>query len=394
MKELLILKEMAIVLIKYEKHALVRFLGFYIVSFVLLVGLIAFLVFLNQREQIYKSIHTQMLLKASQIAQKAISLQMIEGYEKIKPDFFTDFQEPHLNFSLFDKDKKLLYGNLPYMQINGFVTQGNNAYLLSNRVYGHLGIEWILINFNFSTEIENLIFSILVGALVCLVFVMLFGIVLGKMFLKPIRDGVIYLDHFIKDITHELNTPISALMMSVESLQSGVNEVKISRIQKACKRIAFLYSNLTFLFLGDLRECKEEIEFVALLKSRIEMFEEHLNEKAITLSLSLENELNLFANTEAVCRMIDNLLSNAIKHNIKGGNIHITLKNYIFCIQNSGTPIPQELRSVFKKRYKRGDLHTQGYGIGLDIVQKVVQNNCWKLQIDSTQGLNTFIIYF
>lgn len=395
MRGLVILKELAIVLIKYEKHSLIRFLGFYIISSIFLLGLIAFLVFSNQKKQIYENIHNQMMLKSSQIAQMIISEQMSEGHKELKIQTLKKFEEEKTHFALFDIHKQRIYGQIPYFQMqNNFLIQNNIAYLLSQGAYGHLGVEWILIKTDFSSQIQDLIYSIVFVGLICLVFVVIFGFILGKMFLQPIRDGITYLDHFIKDITHELNTPISALMMSANSLKTGVNEVKISRIQKACRRIHFLYNNLTFLFLGELRENQENIDFVFLLKNRLEMFEEHLKEKQITLHIQTIQKLNFFADEESLNQMIDNFLSNAIKYNLQNGVIYLSLTQKRLRIQNSGKPIPKELLSCVKKRYARGHSHIKGYGIGLDIINKVAHRYHWDFVISIQDNLNTFEIIF
>lgn len=395
MRESAILKDLVIVLIQYEKHSLLRFLGFYIFSSIFLLGVVAFLVFSIQKRQIYENIHNQMLFRSSQIAQTIISQQMRAGHKELRGDFLKKFEDKKSQFTLFDIHKKPIYGEIPWIQTcENFFIKDNIAYLLNQGAYGHLGVEWILIKTNFADEMNHLIYSIVWAALICLVFLMIFGFVLGKMFLKPMRDGVVYLDHFIKDITHELNTPISALMMSANSLKTGVSEVKISRILKACKRIHFLYSNLTFLFLGEIRESKENIDLSALLKNRLEMFEEHFREKQITLQLQTIEKLIIFADKEALNQMVDNLLSNAIKYNLIGGVICLTLTEKSLKVQNSGKPIPKELFSSLKQRYKRGNHHIQGYGIGLDIINKVTQNYDWDFSISIQNNLNTFEIVF
>lgn len=395
MRGLVILKELAIVLIKYEKHSLIRFLGFYIISSVFLLGVIAFLVFSIQKKQIYENIHNQMMLKSSQIAQMIISNQMSGGHKELKIQALKKFEEEKTHFALFDIHRQRIYGEIPWLEIQkNFLIKDNMAYLLSQGAYGHLGVEWILIKTDFSNQIQDLIHSLVFVVLICLIFLVIFGFILGRMFLQPIRDGITYLDHFIKDITHELNTPISALMMSVNSLKTGVNEVKISRIQKACRRIHFLYNNLTFLFLGELRENQENIDFVSLLKSRLEMFEEHLREKQISLHIQTIEKLVFFADEESLNQMVDNLLSNAIKYNLENGVIYLFLTQTRLKIQNSGKPMPKELLSCVKKRYARGHSHIKGYGIGLDIVNKVAHRYHWNFMISIKDNLNTFEIIF
>ncbi|WP_104696990.1 MULTISPECIES: sensor histidine kinase [unclassified Helicobacter] len=385
---------MAIVLIQYERRSLIRFLGFYIISSVSLLSLVAFLIFLVQKDQIYKHIKDSVLLKSSNIAQEAIYQHMSGNWVDL-PKLFAKFEEKDSSFSLFDKNKNRLYGNLEFMESDKkFFIKNFDAYLLSNSTYGHLGVEWILIKTNFKNDIKKLIFHITIGTLLCLCILLIFGFIMGKMFLSPIHTGIKLLDHFIKDITHELNTPISALMMSVNSLQSGVNETKLMRIQKACKRINFLYDNLTFLFLGEIREVRENIDFLALLQNRIEMFETLLEEKQIKLVFQQKQKVFFFTDKESIIRMIDNLLSNAIKHNQSGGNIIFELSDKKLIVKNTGKAIPSDITNDITQRYVRFNLNSRGYGIGLDIIQKVVQKNKWTLKIYHQDGYNIFEINF
>ena len=55
------------------------------------------------------------------------------------------------------------------------------------------------------------------------------------------------LNNFIKDTTHELNTPISAILMSTEN--KTLSEKQIERVRISAKRVSDIYSDLTYLFL-------------------------------------------------------------------------------------------------------------------------------------------------
>ncbi|SQH72131.1 sensor histidine kinase [Helicobacter mustelae] len=424
----------AIVLTAYEKRSLARFLGFYISSSLILIIGIVFLVFVIEKNQIQKNAYNQMLLQSSKIAQiatfehmsgrRVFDPKILQGltaqisssisqspshknspslpFEKNTPghNLHDSQQNPmpqngsKIQISLFDANKKNLYGNLPFIESKKrFFVQGHHAYLLDNSAFGHLGIAWILIQRDFGEETARLIFFLVLGAGISLGLVLVFGVILGRMFLQPVRQGLELLDHFIKDITHELNTPISALLMSANSLKNGVNNRKLSRIEQACKRIEFLYNNLTFLFLGEAGEQKEHIDFLALLGLRLEMFEEHFLSKSLRIQTDL-SPCVLFADRESITRMLDNLLSNAIKYNEQNGRIFIALSATRLRIQNSGELIDPSIKDQIKMRYFRQNSRTKGYGIGLDIVQKVALSHHYTFVISTQDNLNTFEIFF
>ena len=77
-----------------------------------------------------------------------------------------------------------------------------------------------------------------------------FWTLFGKTLLKPMRDSIMLLDRFIKDTTHELNTPLSAILANIEMMDTDVmvekNRKKLTRINIAAKTVSTLYKDLTY----------------------------------------------------------------------------------------------------------------------------------------------------
>ena len=77
---------------------------------------------------------------------------------------------------------------------------------------------------------------------------------LAKLFIKPIKEEREKLNNFIKDTTHELNTPISAILMSTES--DTLNDKQIQRVRLAARRVSEIYKDLTYIFLEETQNHK------------------------------------------------------------------------------------------------------------------------------------------
>jgi two-component system OmpR family sensor kinase len=150
-------------------------------------------------------------------------------------------------FSL-NREKNVHFDEEIYLTDNGYVhfVKGLDTYYLGTR---YLVIEikddgvWL------KTILKEIA---LYGSIAFLVF-MLFGFSLAKLFLKPMRDSIMLLDRFIKDTTHELNTPLSAILANIEMMDTSVmvekNRKKLERINVAAKTVSTLYKDLTFLTL-------------------------------------------------------------------------------------------------------------------------------------------------
>jgi len=91
-------------------------------------------------------------------------------------------------------------------------------------------------------------------------------------------------------------------------------------------------------------------------------------------------------------RMIDNLLSNAIKYNKKEGIINITLTKNRLSILDSGIGIKKEDIELIHGRFKRANMSEGGFGIGLDIVNQVVERYGFRFHIISIYTKNTEVI--
>lgn len=219
----------------------------------------------------------------------------------------------------------------------------------------------------------------------------LFGLVayfLVRISLKPLEDKIKTLNRFIKDSTHEINTPLSVILMSVEQLEKqNLSNIKFSRIKLAAKTLSQVYSDLVFYnFSHTLKDEKEQIALKNLILERLEYFKPFFEQKKLELKSNLDEKSSLFASKIQISKLFDNLLSNAIKYNKKGGKIIIELKENSLKISDSGCGISKEnLKNIFE-RYTRFNTDQGGFGIGLSLVKRICDEN--KITISCTSNEN------
>ena len=276
-----------------------------------------------------------------------------------------------------------------------FYFKDDNLFYIDESSQLHLGIKYVVVKKEgVSYDSEALVKEVLFYALLGLIFATLLGYVLAKLFLKPIKAEIETLDNFIKDSTHELNTPITAILMSIETLKD-IDPKKKKRIELSGKRIASLYGNMSYMLLHDKQsELKQEVELKSLIEERMEYFSDLAKSKGLHVKLDLV-EKSLHVNEESMIKLIDNLLSNAIKYNDFHGSINVILTKECLSVKDSGIGIPQAKIKEITKRYKRANSDKGGFGIGLDIVNTICQSNKFRLEIESVEHeSSTFSIYF
>ena len=252
----------------------------------------------------------------------------------------------------------------------------------------YLGTKYIIIEVEDDGIWEQLIWKNIIGyGLGTFFFFLLFGLYLARLFLKPMRDSIVLLDRFIKDTTHELNTPLSSILANIEMMDTDVmvekNRKKLKRITIAAKTVSILYKDLTYLTLEQEKENKDEnIDIKQLVKSRIEYFDILLYSKELQYELDLEDSI-IFMDRRKLTRVIDNLISNAIKYNKRQGTLGIHLRANKLTVWDTGIGIKERKIPYIFDRYTRFDDTEGGFGVGLSIVKNIIDEYDIRIEVIS-----------
>ena len=229
--------------------------------------------------------------------------------------------------------------------------------------------------------------NIIVYGIASLVVFMLFGLYLAKLFLKPMRDSIVLLDRFIKDTTHELNTPLSSILANIEMMDKEImaekNVKKLNRINIAAKTVSALYNDLTYLTLDNANNVKSErINLKSLLQDRVEYFAILAQSKNLECKVDLVDTF-VYADKRKMTRVIDNLLSNAIKYNKRNGKIDILLRENTLIISDTGIGISEDNIPFMFDRYLRFNESEGGIGVGLSIVKTILDEYNIHIKVES-----------
>jgi len=218
---------------------------------------------------------------------------------------------------------------------------------------------------------------------------------------------------FVSMVAHEIRSPMSSVLMQLNVLLDGVagelNEKQRHVLGRAAIRIGSLVDlssellDLTKIESGLIAQERERLDVRDLIRSQIELHGATADAKQITLSAELPDELPpVVFHQQSLDEVISNLINNAIKYTPDGGRITVTagVSGDELClrVQDTGFGIPPEDQSqVFRRFYRVKNADTRfitGTGLGLPIVQQILEAHQGRIELESTLGEgSTFTVY-
>jgi two-component system sensor histidine kinase EvgS len=197
---------------------------------------------------------------------------------------------------------------------------------------------------------------------------------------------------FLSNISHELKTPLNALIGFIQILKSNPKE---------CKRYLPLLSASSQIILNEIDDIinferltkgikvEKEVFHSDELKNLLLYYKENISSNIefhidVKLPMYLKGDINKIRNT------ISHLVENAIKFT-KEGEIFVELKykkgHLMFSVKDTGIGIPknklEEIFEEFKQLDDRINKEYQGLGLGLSISQKLVEALEGELKVES-----------
>ena len=381
-----VLKSLDIDLPQSEKRTLINFLALYIFFIAVILGFTSFLYYGFQKDLIIQERKLLLNEYANDFTVK-LETDNIEAQKNIYP------KDKGFLTAIYDKEYNLIKATIqnPKQTLDQVIYTDNLAirYMTNSKLY-YLDTQYILIQIQddeqwFNHTIQTIIFF----GLIAFVFMLVIGYFLLRLFLKPMRDALHLLDTFIKDTTHELNTPVSTIVANIEMIDTTKIDdkklvKKINRIDIGAKTISNIYNDLTYLILNNkIISQNRDLNLKEIIEQRIEYFNTLATAKKINITSDLDENTELLCDDKKISKLLDNLISNAIKYNKINGLIHIELKPNLISIKDSGRGISKENISLLFDRYSRFDKSVGGFGIGLNIVKMICDEYNLKISIES-----------
>ncbi|WP_345992568.1 HAMP domain-containing sensor histidine kinase [Sulfurimonas sp. HSL-1716] len=357
---------------RLEKRSFSSFLLLYIGSSFLFLAMSGFWYYKAQKNALENTVYYKLQHYSDTISGLIINAQMHGTVLKIPR------LEEGYEYFLVRTDEKRVFQN-SYFQENGY------TFLASTSPQEHLNIRYVVVKTDeYHKKLLSLRKEVLSVMTVIFLLIVLISFVLAKLFMRPIHQKVLQIEQFIQDISHELNTPVTALQMSSKrAMQKGVYDEKILKnISISTKQLYTIYRSLSYLSFSDRSKEVRTINLKEIIKEVVEFYSELCLAKNIAIILHMEDAF-LKMDEDRARLLFSNLLSNAIKYSMPDKRITLTLTKNRFLIQDEGVGIEQEsLKRIFDL-YERGSKLAGGFGVGLSIVKQICDEAGIKIEVES-----------
>ncbi|MBT8348716.1 MAG: HAMP domain-containing histidine kinase [Sulfurovum sp.] len=380
---------------KASTKSVIIFMVVYLGSLSILATWVGYLYYMDQKNSLIEKMHMEMRYKAISINAK------LEYYHANKSEQFT-FYEQGYDIALYDNKRELIAStfieDIDFSKL--FYADYDEYYLVETLNKEYLDVKYIVINKSLDVDqLNKIIEQISIIAFYGFIFILFVALLLSKIMLAPIKKSIASLTTFMKDATHEMNTPISTILMSYEHMDKNNLNAKqlrsLDRIDIATKTLSSLYRDLSFASFHDYIEYEDTpIDIKEVILERVKYMDTLIQFKALHISTTLQHK-TINMDKRKLILLIDNLLSNAIKFSKKNGQIQVHLTEHYFSIRDNGIGISKEDQKGIFDRFKSTNSLHGGFGVGLDIVSQICNEYHIQIKLDSepTKGSEFKLIW-
>jgi len=249
---------------------------------------------------------------------------------------------------------------------------------------------------------RQLIWTLLILAPFLLVGLGLCGYLYSGAAIKPTAESLGVLRRFVADAGHELNTPITVIQASVETLEKKLENVDncanlLAMIRRASDRLSDLGHKLTLLAKLERPQfvpSMEPVQLDELVRTTVADFSSAFQAKGVTLTCKATTPIRSLANAESMQTLLSNLMENGLHYTESGGSVAVTLEErggqVVMVFEDTGIGIPADsLQRIFERFYRVDKSRSRavgGSGLGLAIVKAIVDAHKGSVRVESSLG--------
>lgn len=199
---------------------------------------------------------------------------------------------------------------------------------------------------------------------------------------KKVRADYLNLKHFVEDISHETQTPLTIIGTKIESFLNEASFknkefLQLSSLKNDVNRLKQLNRKLVLLTKLD-NEQFSNIETINLNEELSDLVSNFQELSPTQISFESIDEIVIEADRHLIQILLNNLMTNAIKYCIENGNIVLVVEANSLIISNSGNQAIKNPEKLFNRFY-RENKQFKSMGLGLAIVKKICEQYNYNL---------------
>ena len=208
----------------------------------------------------------------------------------------------------------------------------------------------------------------------------------------------IFLNDTISDISHQLKTPMTSLMLLTDLMYNDLDKEKkiefLDRTNAQLSRMDWLIKSMLKLSKLEAKVIDfktEKVNINELIRRSISPLSVPMELKNISLNINGNKEASYIGDIEWSSEALGNIIKNCIEHTKEGGTLDITYEeNPIYSeiiIKDNGEGIDKDdIQNIFKRFYKGKNSKSDSVGIGLAMAKSIIESQNGDIYVKSKKN--------
>ena len=211
----------------------------------------------------------------------------------------------------------------------------------------------------------------------------------------------IFLNDTISDISHQLKTPMTSLMLLTDLMYNDLDKEKkiefLDRTNAQLSRMDWLIKSMLKLSKLEAKVIDfktDKVNINELIKRSISPLLVPIELRNISLNINGDKEASYIGDIEWSSEALGNIIKNCIEHTKEGGNLNISYEeNPIYSeivIKDNGEGIDKDdIPNIFKRFYKGKNSKSDSVGIGLAMAKSIIESQNGDIYVKSEKSKGT-----
>ena len=211
----------------------------------------------------------------------------------------------------------------------------------------------------------------------------------------------VFLNDTISDISHQLKTPMTSLMLLTDLMYNDLDKEKkiefLDRTNAQLSRMDWLIKSMLKLSKLEAKVIDfktEKVNINELIRRSISPLSVPMELKNISLNINGNKEASYIGDIEWSSEALGNIIKNCVEHTKEGGNLDIIYEeNPIYSeiiIKDNGEGIDKsDIPNIFKRFYKGKNSKSDSVGIGLAMAKSIIESQNGDIYVKSEKNKGT-----